>query len=104
MKVEHTPGPWMVEESTPGDGHHFIKAQDGTFVVFPDDGWNESYRNYEERLANAHLIAAAPELYEALKHLCNEITLQRVLRDQNNLYESKAHELAVAAIMKAEGR
>ena len=65
----HTPGPWTIEESMPGDGHHFIHGADGTCVLCPDDGWNSNYRDYDSRLANARLIAAAPELLDCCKEL-----------------------------------
>ncbi len=46
----------------------------------------------EEALANAHLIAAAPEMYEALK---------RILDDRNS---ALAREAGRKALAKAEGK
>ncbi len=65
--MRYTPGPWRLERSTPGQGYHCILAANDAYVIGPDDGWNASYRDYDERLANANLIAAAPELLAALK-------------------------------------
>lgn len=62
--VEHTPGPWRIERKDGGmfnvvAGHDYFTR---TFVAFmganPEEGDTE---------ANARLIAAAPELLEALE-------------------------------------
>jgi hypothetical protein len=57
----HTPGPWVVTS----DGHYVSPAADLTKIValvFRPDTDSET-----ERLDNARLIAAAPELLEALR-------------------------------------
>lgn len=62
----HTPGPWLartfpwlgevyVTDSTPDDGERFVGQVIASPTTCPD--WS----------ANAHLIAAAPELLEALE-------------------------------------
>jgi hypothetical protein len=68
-KPEHTPGPWEV---FPGERFHpGIEGMDGkiSVVIYADQ--DEDYgvhgRTPEEALANAHLIAAAPDLLAACK-------------------------------------
>jgi hypothetical protein len=59
--VKHiTPGPWCVESSLAGDnGFHAIRAAgSGDWIASTWAGPHE---------ANARLIAAAPDLYEALR-------------------------------------
>ena len=62
MSAQHTPGPWRY---LPGDGLAWRpsvqRATEGGFVV------QGSSREREE--ADAKLIAAAPDLLEALQHL-----------------------------------
>jgi hypothetical protein len=57
----HTPGPWRIVNAGSA-----VFAHDGvmTASVYPADLWKK-----DEMLANARLIAAAPELLEELKDL-----------------------------------
>lgn len=59
-----TPGPWALD----GDNIHCsIIGPDGEFVVAGEcDGWMVPFECRDEGMANARLIAAAPEMYEAL--------------------------------------
>ena len=93
--MSHTPGPWTLETGTPGDGHHYIQGADGSDVVSTDDGWNNNYRNYDERLANARLIAAAPELLVACRAALND----RMFKEWPGIAT-----MLMAAISKAEGK
>ena len=84
---KHTPGPWAVEELK----HRYrlrcsIEATDGSLVG----------ESYEEK--NAHLIAAAPELLDALCYLLEASSGQ-------GPHEQwlAAMDQARAAIAKAEG-
>ncbi len=61
----HTPGPWHVAKG--GLGRE-IRADDGPFIA---SVYDHTF-TYGERNANACLIAAAPELLEALIKLTNE--------------------------------
>lgn len=61
----HTPGPWVTREA----GAAIAIARDGYIhhaTVFPPD---ENHELREEDRANARLIAAAPEMVEALQNL-----------------------------------
>jgi hypothetical protein len=62
------------------------------------DDHHEGTRQKAEHDAN--LIAAAPELLEALK-ACH---LQMLQSNNNSEYAEEANQLAIAAIAKAEGR
>ena len=86
MQTQHTPGPWHV-----GTG----KAES---IIYYKEGWAvanaivfHSEISLEEIHANARLIAAAPEMLEALKHILP--------------YTQCGDKLVIeAAIAKAEGR
>ena len=58
MSAKHTPGPWRCG---PGDGCAKVQANDGDLCATVYGG------NQETDYANARLIAAAPELLEALR-------------------------------------
>jgi hypothetical protein len=71
-----TPGPWAVRAGANRSGRYEIEA--GAQILCPGTGGARSYSDVvaathwsgtPEWEANAHLIAAAPEMYEALKHL-----------------------------------
>jgi hypothetical protein len=100
--TKHTPGPWQAEEVAP-------KHSGANWVVYPesDDGFIchvsvDDDRAPSEVAANAHLIAAAPDLYQFavdvfgwlklndLEHLFLQAGNQAVLHGRN-------------AIAKAEG-
>ncbi len=102
MKTNHTPGPWKVDEARTGpygDYDSSIIARDGlTYIgtITGDDrhGTADQYDAAvpaQEAHANARLIAAAPELLAALKHL---------IRDGG----PGDFPTAEAAIAKAEGK
>lgn len=69
--MNHTPGPWATHK-TEGNGGNI---PDRLEIVGPEEGRRRSLiaSIYGFKLpdgqANAHLIAAAPELYEALENL-----------------------------------
>lgn len=69
MSAAHTPGPWPIERT--GDGKRIIV---GPGLIEGPHGYDiaEVYSDDcdpEEATANARLIAAAPELLEALEKL-----------------------------------
>lgn len=59
-----TPGPWKIAHSSAPDwtGDWYIHAPGGTLIAM-SEGWSD------EEQANARLIAAAPDLLEALKEI-----------------------------------
>jgi len=88
--TEHTEGPWEVWEN---GRERYIRQEDGAIVA--RDG-----KQFEEdtNLANARLIAAAPDLYEALKDLLYARTPDRSRHNRNRVVRDRAHK----ALEKAE--
>jgi hypothetical protein len=66
--MEHSPGPWRWDEKN-DHGSPLVYAADGTRVVAFHQGDYNSEPWWEVEAANARLIAAAPELLEALAAL-----------------------------------
>jgi hypothetical protein len=86
----HTPGPWRLVKSRFGD--HTIRAgRDDIGYLYPTDGADDPVRYPVD--ANGNLIAAAPEMYEALK----------AMLEQKGFYGG-VFDRARAAIAKAEGK
>jgi hypothetical protein len=73
----HTPGPWQL--SLHVSNCVYWKANDeynSLYVIADDVGGRRHGENYEdlsEVEANARLISAAPEMYEALKDLVYQV-------------------------------
>lgn len=90
-KTKHTPGPWYFGIPS-GTGNPFVqRGRSGGFTVVAFD--------VESAIADARLIAAAPELLEALKSAREEleqIAMAEIGEPYNNLQIN-------AAITKAEG-
>jgi len=63
-KTKHTPGPWKVE--WPFEGGALITADDGHGELAQVKTRYSKTNNLEEAEANARLIAAAPDLLEAI--------------------------------------
>lgn len=67
QKTQHTPGPWYIVNSLNPNHSFEIFGADGYHVArFEKDG-------IETELANARLIAAAPELLEACKEMVRHL-------------------------------
>lgn len=81
---EFTEGPWEAREY----GDHTVMA------IGPVKDWIAIPQNNDKRLANARLIAAAPEMLEALE----EIVKRNEIQNWFNL------DLARTAIAKAKGK
>ena len=92
--MAHTPGPWKASQGLPSIGWHVGMPGRWRLIVVGRDERDEGMSD-EELRANARLIAAAPELLEALRHL-----VARVIENggTGDLIDS-----ALAAIAKAEG-
>ena|SRR3990167_4121062 len=97
MKTQtYTPGKWKVLKSTEKAGYHIVSTTDGLVA----ECWSGSSMRGDAEM-NARLIAAAPELLEALRRLCADG--QNI--DPAKYLPTKADwEFAKAAIAKAEGR
>jgi hypothetical protein len=98
-KVAWTPGPWAVSAK---DGHEVVAAYRPKFGL-PVASAKTYVREYQRQsLANAHLIAASPDLYEALKWALAEI--DGLTRYDAMGQRERSLARARAALAKAEGR
>jgi hypothetical protein len=86
-----TPGPWLIAD----------EKADVAIVAFDQAAQHERVIAYcaidGDTTANARLIAAAPELLEALKDMAADF------RALDLPYGNRAYQQAIAAINKAEG-
>ena len=89
MDTKHTRGPWKVGEELASDGDFVIKATSGYGI---GQAWN--LNGNTENAANAKMIAAAPELLEALHVMMK--TFEGLEAIHNDAYRQ-----AKAAIAKA---
>ncbi len=66
--TEHTPGPWEFHEGSDNSPDE-IQIGEPILGSIVGDEWHISriWRDVPQALANAHLIAAAPDLLEALE-------------------------------------
>ena len=90
----HTPGPWTIDEFLEERGFYKIRAEDAVLChahSFSEKGTDP------EALANARLIAAAPDLLKACKMVA-EMAVSWEALTPGDIAEVKA------AIAKAEGR
>ena len=86
---KHTPGPWrVVEDRVPAS----LEVYSGKTAIA--ECWRRA--ETETELANARLIAAAPELLDALQYLAN-------VCPAINAQGEEAHQRASAAVAKAVG-
>lgn len=102
---KHTPGPWRVTEED-GDGKCQYRSIAKTWVIDSQErhlmaflqAWKgeEDLSIFDEVRANAHLIAAAPELLEALEHITQTPEYKYLYPGTTSLIEK--------AISKAKGQ
>ena len=102
--VKHTPGPWRMLDVS-------IVTGSGLTAKPVAQVWRrwEVEGGAEETEANAHLIAAAPDLFKALKACLFEIDQEIEQRkcsgnDEDWAAMQRLSDSAHAAIAKAEGR
>lgn len=96
-KVGHTPGPWMVSPVS-------------TYVVCPVSNpkfgiciTNDEDESTPQDGANARLIAAAPELLDALRILYEETADYIRINNLGDVHHNRSMQFARDAIAKAEG-
>ena len=83
----HTPGPWIVAEDQVGDDDGNVIAD-----VTLYNEWNTTEGIVTKEMpweANARLIAAAPEMYDALRDLYNASLVMERPRFYKALAEAK---------------
>lgn len=112
-KPAYTPGPWSVNDRTGEFPPKLWVHRPDTFAVARV---LTGQRHRLRAVANAHLIAAAPELYEALQAALAHVSELReawargVLREHDALGGTRSNRnvdvenLLRAALQKAEGR
>jgi hypothetical protein len=93
MTTQHTPGPWLYTQE--GVDAFGIVKPDGYSIVHLAALHNST--SASELPANARLIAAAPDLLDALRGLIRDIGVSAVYQDH------PAYNAARAAIAKATG-
>jgi len=89
--AKHTPGPWNCVDP------HVIRGPKNVVVAKTLD----SKEGYEIKQANAHLIAAAPAMYEALQTLIEYLSTQvpaDTLDDWKHVFAARR------ALTQAEGK
>jgi hypothetical protein len=90
---KHTPGPWLLHGRITQGNHLPCSAVTAKTLIAKV--YSEAYNDIDEETANAILIAAAPELLEALKEFVEWI--------EQGDYDISFLAKAQAAIAKAEG-
>lgn len=107
---KHTQGPWLIEEDDYGDEHWFGGFDCGQITVngWVNGGVKKDPDEWQQLLADARLIAAAPELLEALIEVTATLSWLahgecRALHDGPIMPSSMAVKTAKAAIAKAKG-
>ena len=90
-KQNYTPGPWAFDSA-----HDQVIVESGFGNVAIAETYGEDWE------ANARLIAAAPEMLEALQLVVERLsTYVHKMNVKNNFHEKVAMEAARTAIMKA---
>ena len=104
----HTKGPWKFDTEDIGDEDVCVVPRNvyaGNVVIVDSDGglysWDKAPPTIEEVYANARLIAAAPDLLEALEYLRENCIAYSEPPVDPEIQE--AIEMAEAAIRKAKG-
>jgi len=94
--MNYTKGEWRV-------GEPFVKGQD--YPIYSEDGYElaRAFIYNGEQKANAHLIAAAPDMYEALKQLMVDYRVICERKPRNTILQTRLS-MAVKALAKAEGK
>lgn len=99
-EMKFTPGPWLAGREGYNEGVVY-SMYDGICQVFgvPMNAWADDVGSeFSEGMANARLIASAPDLYEALK-----ACLAYIEDDEGADSKHPAGDMARAALSKAEG-
>lgn len=94
---KHTPGPWLTTESTEHWGRVNVTVQAAFTANEIATAWQGTT---DVNRANARLIAAAPDLLEALELMLDRF---RDTEGSHGQWEEEATENARAAIAKARG-
>lgn len=94
MTAKHTPGPWA-HHNTPTP---FIYVNAGGLPICQIYTSTAHGQSMGEQFANAHLIAAAPDLLEALREIFHDVKQGAIPNDDDEWWKK-----ASTAIAKATG-
>lgn len=100
-KPQHTPGPWLFEDissATENDGMGYIYGLRSTSDPIAHTG--DAVFTPKENRANAHLIAAAPDLLEALQSMMGFYGMDERRGEVSGVIFDEAR----AALAKAKGQ
>lgn len=100
----YTKGPWKVRTMK---NDCFVEGNEVVGQIMTGDYHREIMgdENYPKKLADAHLVAAAPDMLEALEGMAMVFSMWEVLPEgARTAAMQKAMKYADAAIAKAEGR
>lgn len=97
FRQKHSPGPWDIHDTASLETS--IYAANKVCTLAKPSGF---YRSPAETEANARLIAAAPELLEALREV--SVYLGMLLTETQDIKKNQMLLNAAAAISKAEGK
>lgn len=102
MKAQHTPGPWRADDETV----FCFDKEDRMIAQVRGWGWliknNSEDLAFETQKANLNLIAAAPELLEALEN-CVSLMAELERLGEIGVKHSGTYQAAKLAINKARG-
>jgi hypothetical protein len=96
-KTVHSPGPWKAEKCFGGDGFDYVIFSGGSMIA---STMGTEYINEETDIANANLMAAAPEMLEALERA---LPCCWLMATSGHADAVAIHEQVRAAIQKARG-
>jgi hypothetical protein len=100
---KHTDGPWKVRVMK---ADCFVEGNEVVGVIVTGEYRREIMgdENYPKKLADAHLVSAAPDLLEALEGMAMVFSMWEVLpKEARTAAMQKAMQYADAAIDKAKG-
>lgn len=103
--AKHTPGPWTMDDHQAGDCYAYVIPGSGSIlgtICRVDISWD----SYGQSIADARLIAAAPDLLEALQALFANMLAQDLANEAKRPTEGEfiaCMAAANAAIAKATG-
>lgn len=102
--MEYTKGEWEVTKWASHPNIH-VSVEDGKgfrFIANCGNPKDDTLPTNPDAEANAHLIAAAPDMYEALKELIDHMTMTKGAFARPTLADVKR--MADKALAKAEGK
>jgi len=102
--MKHTPGPWKADNHIIGDGWRVFVPRHDEADQHDAIADVETWQSDTETEANARLIAAAPDLLDALKNVLDELHKHHKMNVKKDYSLMVADSVARKAIAKAEGR